>query len=65
MCCCNQHHGHYARGHHSHGLCGCSSHRQACGEKGHSETNFHQVLQDLQARVQAVEEQLASEQEAE
>ena len=65
MCCCNKHQGHRAHGHHTQGSCGCGSRRQACGEKGHPETNLHQVLQDLQDRVQAVEEQLASEQETE
>ena len=64
MCCCNQHQGHRAHGHHAHGSCGCGSHRPSCGEKGRPETNLHQVLQDLQARVQAVEEHLAT-QEAE
>ena len=57
-CCCNQHR------HHAHGGRECGSHHQKCGEKGHPETNLHQVLQNLQDRVQAVEEQLASEQEA-
>ena len=56
MCCCHQHHGR-----HAHGACGSGSRRQPCGEKGHSETHLHQVLQDLQTRVRAVEEQLGAE----
>jgi hypothetical protein len=59
MCCCSQRQGHYAHGHHAHGSCGCGSRHQSCGEKGRPEPNLHQVVQNLQARVQAVEEQLA------
>jgi hypothetical protein len=65
MCCCHQHHNPHHRGHHHGEACGCGSHNRSCGETGHRDAHeLVQVLESLQARVQAVEEQLAALEEA-
>jgi hypothetical protein len=65
MCCCHPGRGHSSQRLHAGRSCGCGSHGEPCDKTGHAEARtLHRAVQDLQARVQAVEEQLAAEHEA-
>jgi len=68
MCCCCHHHHHHSRHHqsHHHGEpCGCGSHGELREEARHEHAQkLRQVLEELQAKVQAVEERIAALEEA-
>ena len=66
MCCCHQrHHSRHLECHHHSEPRGCGSHTMSCDEAGHQDAQkARQVLEHLQTRVQAVEERLATLEEA-